>query len=217
MTEQTAIEKFLNNPQKLLEHIEKTGDFEVGFDYVRVVYEVVSKFDATLDVVLRGMEDLWKPEEHGGKQFFQAAIEMTPLAPTTIKRHTKVGKMLNEVPEKFRPRIESMDFQSKIYIASLSEDVVNGEIQVTDEQWGRIVEQPSRQGVAMEIHNVRGTEPRSQFCHFQFDENGDIWAYTSKGLLERWKRIPCDNEEMEEYARNFVDRKAFNKLEATLK
>lgn len=212
MTDETAVTRFLENPVKLLEHIAETGDFDAGFDYVRVVYDVVSKFDSTLDIVLKGMEDMWKPDEHEGQTFYEAAVRMTPLSPVTIQRHTRVGRMIEQVPESYRPRIQDLDFKSKITIASAVED----DYEISDSQWDRIAGSFSYQDVAEVVREVKNVEPRSQWCRFVVDEDGVVWVKTAHGTFAYYEPKTYENPEIQKVM-DWVNEKALRKLGATPK
>lgn len=213
MTDQNAITKYLSEPQKLAEYIRQTGDIETGFDFCHFVNELKNRIDNTLDPVIPAMQEVFErdhPKDYKGMTFFQAMQMRTPLDATTIQRHVRVSKMLEEVPQEFRPRIEQMEFKSKMYIVGLVEDDIN----VTKDEWNKIVEQPTYQGVGAAVRDVRGLAPRSQLCYFKFDDDGTIWVLTAQGLLQYAKRVEYENEETRELM-DWVHGKALRKLGAT--
>lgn len=228
MTQSESITRFLENPQGLLDYIEQTGDFDAGFDYIEVIYEVAQTLDRRLDIVLPGMEELWEkmpPRDYKGMNFYEATVRRTRLKPETIKRHTKVGKMYEAVPEELRPAIEGMNFKGKIQIAHALEDGYDLNKPVLDSKTG---EQKSESGwkfvadgyypqeVSVRLHEIKGTQPRSQFCKFEVDEDGSIIANTAKGRVTAYRRVEYDNPEIAELM-EWVFGKAENKLGVTPK
>jgi hypothetical protein len=183
MTDSTEIIQYATNPRALVEYIEKTGDFERMFEYVNYIVNVASSLDSTLDIVIKGGEELWKDGEHEGESFYDAMVRKTKLSPATIQRHSVVGRMLDAAPDALRGGVEALDFKSKIYLGN----AVEQGYQLTDDQWSKAVNSFGYQDVAEVVREVTGSEPRSNWMKFTYDEHGIVWVHTKEGMFELFR------------------------------
>lgn len=215
MTDSNAIARFLEKPEELVKHIRETGDIEAGFDYINTVYAVAQKLDSTLDLVLPVMEEVYpqvKDKDYKDLSFEDACVKKTMLSHETVMRHTRVGKMLPEVPEPYRDSVAKLDTKSKNRLVPVIEE---GYVP-TEEQWDRIAGAFSYQDVAEVVHEIKGTEPRKQWCRFYFDDDGSVWARTADGTFKVLDAMNYENEEVQKVV-EWVIGKAHRKLEATKK
>lgn len=222
MTGETAVTKFLSKPQELAEYIRQTRDLHIGFEFCQVVHELKNKIDSTLDPVIPAMEEVFeedRPSEFMGMTFYETMRKLTMLDSTTIERHARVGKMLEVAPENVRTAIENMNFRAKIQIANTVEngyDLTETNQKTGKRWWDEVADAYYPQDVALKLHEFKGTEPRRQFCKFEEDEEGSVWAYTAHGRFLCYKRVKYENPETEELM-EWVHRKAIRKLGATPK
>lgn len=222
MTEDTAVTKYLSDPQKLAEYIRQTRDIEIGFDFCHLVNELKNKIDSTLDPIIPAMEEVFEedaPKEYRGMTFYEAMRVRTPLDSTTIERHVKVGKMLDTVPENVRPAIEMMPFRAKIQIAHAVEDgydLTEKNEETGKTQFEELADAYYPQEVAVKLHEIKGTTPRKQFCKFEVDTDGVVWAYTAHGKFVYYEPKQYENQEVQEIM-EWVHQKAIRKLGATPK
>jgi len=214
VTEPTAITRFLENPQGLVEYIKTTGDIESGFEYINLVHHLAQKLDDQLDVVLPGLEEAieeYKPVEYKGMGFEEIVLRRTPLYMDTIMRHMRFGKILPLIPEPYRPSIERQDWKSKKRIVSLIEDGY----EITENQWDRIAGAQGYQDTSEIAREIDGTTPRKQWCRFYVDDDG-LWAQTSEGWFKVFEPVRYDNSAVEEHV-EWVRGRAVRKLEAVQK
>lgn len=181
MTGETAITQYAQNPQGLLQYVKQTGDFGRYFEFLKFLRKVDETLDKTLDTVLTGGYELWKSEEQDGEDFYNAVYRVTEMSPEVIKRHIKVGKMLEVAPEEFRPLLEEKDFKQKIYPANL----IDQGYEISHEQWKEFAEGNSYQDAAEVAAKVTGAEHRSNWMKWTVDEDfettGIIYVETSEG------------------------------------
>ena len=212
MTDNLTIQEYLSTPQALIAHMRQTGDLHEGFRFIDFISEVRGRLDSTLDTILPSMEQIYEetqPSEFRGMDFFDVLLQSTSLSPDTISRHLKVGKMLEALPESVRPAIEAMGFKSKIALSKTIEDGY----ELTEEQLTEVADAYYPQEVALVLHDIKGTTPRSQFCKPETDEDGNLWAYTATGRYKVWEPVHYDDPETEEHAQ-WAREKMIKKLEA---
>jgi hypothetical protein len=207
VTESTQIEKWAETPTLLARKMKETGDLHDGILFCSFIAELKNKSDSALDIVLPSMEEVFydnTPAEYRGLSFVEAIHRATNLAVETIKNHTIVGRTREVVPEEILPSFDSMSFKAKIQIADTIEsgydmnadvkDRVTGEVK---SGWKAIADAYYPQEVALTLHDIKGTQPRNQFCKFEVD--GDqIIAVTSIGRLAIAQFLDYDNPETEE-------------------
>lgn len=220
MTDDLVINKYLSNPQELAQHIRQTGDLDIGFRFCQVVKELKERIDSTLDPVIPAMQEVFerdKPKEFQGMTFFEA-MRYSSLDSSTIERHMRVGKTIPIVPEDVRPNFEMMPFRSKIQIANAVEDgydlTEKGETGKT--RFEELADAYYPQEVALKLHEIKGTQPRSQFCKWEVDEDGNLIVRTAFGEFMAYKPVRYDNPETEEHM-DWVRGKTIRKLGATPK
>lgn len=180
MTEETTIQKFLENPRNFNDYIRETKDFDKGFEIVDYIYGMVKGADSIMDVIIKAMEVHWKPEEHDGESFYDAMVRNTELSPVTIMRHTRVGEMLEIVPPEYRPQIEGMDVKSKV---AITDTILDG-YELTENQWERVANGANYQDRAEVMREVKNVAPRSQWMKFTIDEHDIVWVHTAEGKFE---------------------------------
>lgn len=222
MTEETTVTKYLSKPQELAEYIRQSRDLHTGFEFCRVVQELRSRIDSTLDPVIPAMEEVFQedePREYRGMTFFEAMRKSTDLDSSTIERHIRVGKMLEVVPDDVRPAIENMNFKSKIQIANTVEDgydLTEKNEETGKSRWQEVADAYYPQEVALKLHEIKGTTPRNQFCKFEEDRDGTVWAYTAQGRFLYYEPKEYENPETAKLMK-WVHSKAIRKLGATPK
>jgi hypothetical protein len=207
VTDAAQIEKWADRPTLLARNIKETGDLHEGILFCTFIADLKNKSDSALDIVLPSMEEVFEenpPEEYRGLSFVEAIHRATGLAVETIKNHTIVGRTREIVPQEILPVFDNMNFKAKIQIADAVENGYDFGANVADRAtgeiksgWKAIADAYYPQEVALTLHDIKGTQPRNQFCKFEVD--GDqIVAVTSIGRLPIAQFIDYDNPEVEE-------------------
>jgi hypothetical protein len=221
MTEEIAVTKYLSEPERLAEYIRQSRNLHVGFEFCKLVVELKNRIDSTLDPVIPAMEEVFeedKPKEYSGMTFFEAMRSSTTLDSTTIERHIRVERMYDVVPENVLPAIQMMPFRSKIQIANAVEDGYDLTETGTSgkSRFEELADAYYPQDISVKLHEIKGTTPRNQFCKFEVDKEGVVWAYTAHGKFVYYEPKAYENPEIAELM-DWVHRKAIRKLGATPK
>lgn len=210
MTEETAITEFWDKPQQLLGYLRETHDVEKLWDFLRLVSRFRELMDNSLDVVLPGVEEMWdeiKGKEYKDLDFYSAVVQMTPLSRDTILKHMRLGKMVESVPEQYRPSIEQLDQKSKLRLLPSIEDGIT----FTDDQYDRIAGARSYQDISEVVREATGSEPRKQWLRWYEDEDGSLWASTARGTFKVFAAVDYesnpDTAAVVEWARSRAGRK----------
>lgn len=169
---------FLSEIEVILSDIVEKKDFERGFDVINGLLEKGKDFARGISLFLDGMEQVWVDGEHEGESFLHAANRITGLSPETIRRHTRIQKLLHSdiIPLEFRPQIESAGEKSLVQIAN----VVSAGYELDHMDWLRISEKAGdEQAVGKLIREKKGVPPRSNFLAITIDERGVLVAHTA--------------------------------------
>lgn len=172
--------EFLMNAEQVVKDVVANKDFETGFQFINDLHAQGRAFDDAIGMMLNGMNDIWKPEEHEGERFEQATLRSTGLKPVTVQRHLKVQRALPVIPEDYREEIQNKGFKAKIRVAQL----VEGGYEMTDENWRNIAEAPDDKEVDRIARKIRGDEPRSNWLAISIDNNGVLRVHTVRGVQE---------------------------------
>lgn len=221
MTDDLVVTKYLSNPQELAQHIRQTRDFDIGLKFCQVVKELKERIDSTLDPVILAMQEVFeqdKPSEYKGMTFFEA-MRYSSLDSSTIERHMRVGKTLPIIPDNVRSNFEMMPFRSKIQIANAVEegyDLTEKNEKTGKMRFEELADAYYPQEVSLKLHEIKGTQPRSQFCKWEVDEDGNLIVRTAFGEFMAYKPVRYDNPETEEHM-DWVRKKTIRKLGATPK
>lgn len=165
--------------RRILDEVSKTKNFEAGFSYINELHDQGRKFAGMIGIMIEGMEREWKPEEHEGETFLQAAVRYTELHPTTIKRHSKIQRFLesNVVPENVRDKIKDAGQKSLVRIANMVDRV-----EVSQANWKKIAEVAyDEKSLGVVLRKIEKVEPRSNWLSITMDERGRLFENTKRG------------------------------------
>jgi hypothetical protein len=176
--------EFLTQTESVVQEVKRTKDFNTGFAFIRLMKEMKRTLDDGTGIVMNGMAEIWKPEEHDGEDFEAAVVRETGLDEQTIKNHLKVQRNAPLVPEDFREEISLLPFRSKIKVAELVEEGY----EMSDDDWLNIIQHPSSEEVGAISRQIKGVEPRTNWLEILEDENGVLYAHSIRGMFElgRW-------------------------------
>lgn len=160
----------------VLDEIKQTKNFSLGFAVIHALYDKGVQLDGAIGVLVDGMEKMWVPSEHEGERFMDAIIRLTPLHPTTVRRHLDIKTFFEtaEIPEHVLPAIQKADQKSLIRIAKAA-DMHD----LSVESWEKIAEAAysGEKSVSAVIRKVTKTEPRSNWLAISIDEKGVLTAH----------------------------------------
>jgi hypothetical protein len=142
--------------------------------------------------MLEGMEKYWKPIDHEGEVFLEAAVRRTGLSPITIKRHTKNQKLLESgiIPEEYYESIEQAGEKSLVQIANL----IERDFELDKKDWRKLAEASGDERKVGEIvRKIKGVLPRSNYLAITMDKDGNLVAHTSEEHIEFGKLYLSDN------------------------
>lgn len=175
---------FLSRTEIVLQEVLESGDFELGFGFINDLREMGNNFDRAISVMFSGMEGAWKPVEHEGETFMQAAVRRTGLSAETIKRHTTVQWLLesDKIPDQFRPQIESGNQNALERVANALKEG----FEFTVPEWLSVSEKISEEReTGKVVREITGKPARKNLLMILVDEQGRLWAWTKEeGLVE---------------------------------
>lgn len=183
---------FLTQTEVILSDIVENKDFERGFEFINGLLEKGKEFARGISILLDGMESVWVDGEHEGESFLHAANRITGLSPETIRRHTRIQKLLDSdaIPLEFRPQIEGAGEKSLVQIAN----VVEAGYELEHKDWLRLSEKASdEQAVGKITREIKGVPPRSNFLAVTIDERGVLVAHT-KDIHQEFGRLDIYSE-----------------------
>lgn len=174
---------FLSETEVILSNIVENKDFERGFEFINGLLEKGKEFARGISILLDGMESIWVDGEHEGESFLHAANRITGLSPETIKRHTRIQKLLDSdsIPLEFRDQIEKAGEKSLVQIANLKESGY----ELEHKDWLRLSEKAGdEQAIGKIAREIKGVPPRSNFLAITIDERGVLVAHTKDAHQE---------------------------------
>lgn len=175
------VASLLGETEKVLNEVVETKDFDKGFAYINALLETVGDVDKSIGIMLEGMEDIWKPEEHEGETFLEASARKTPLHPVTIRRHTKIQGLRSSgaIPEHLRPQFE--DAGQKV-LESIA-NVIEAGYEIEEDEWLALSEAVDNDKWVRRItQKIKKAEPRSNYLAITIDEKtGELWEHTKRG------------------------------------
>lgn len=183
---------FLTKTEEILNNVVSTGDFDAGFNFINDMFEQGEVFSKSISVMLKGMEDAWGNFDHDGETFLQAAVRRTPLSAETVRRHTKIQRLLESdvIPSEFRDRVEEMDAKSLRDIAN----TIERGFELSSNDWQHVTDAGGDRGVRRELQKIKGEAPRSNFLAITIDERGVLVAHTANEHLE-FGRLDVSSDE----------------------
>lgn len=185
---------FLSRTETVLADVLERGDFELGFEFINDLREMGNNFDRAISVMFSGMEVAWKPVEHEGETFMQAAVRRTGLSAETIKRHTTVQWLLDsdKIPDQFRPQIEAGSQDALERVAN----AVKEGYEFTVPEWQSVsekIKEPRETGKV--VRKITGVAARKNLLMILIDEQGFLWAWTKEeGLVKSNGRLDIHSE-----------------------
>lgn len=186
--------EFLTQTEAVVKQVVENRDFEYGFSEINRLHEYGKTFARAIGAILEGMEGVWKPSEHEGETFYNAALRRTGLSPITVRRHVKIQKALASgvIPPEYQEQIEANHGEKElVQIANL----IEGGYELKDEDWRDLAEAAGEKEVGRIRRKIQNVEPRSNWLAISIDDNGRLFVHTVRGHREMGRLFVDDNDE----------------------